>query len=254
MASSFIAARAVCPLATSLAKLEARTPLSTEAREAFLALPYRRRDVSSHRDLVREGDRTLRCHFLERGFVSRSKSVPDGRRQIVSFHIDGDLIDLNASLILVADHTIRTHEACSIVDISALDILRLVAEYPEIGRALWFDTLVEASIFREWALNLGRRAARERTAHLLLELGARSEKAGLGALDRFHLPLTQSDLADALGLTPIHVNRSLRALREAGYLTIERRVVTIPDVEALATMSAFRPLYLHPEGPRELSS
>ena len=240
-------------LTVALAKLERRGSFSCDARAAFLDLRHGRRSYPAQRDIVREGDRTTGCRFLEQGTISRCKLLPSGGRQIASFHISGDLIDLPSALLLVADHTLRTHEPSIVIDVSESDVLRLAETYPEIGRAFWFDTLVDASIFREWSLNLGRRSARERTAHLLMELGYRIENAQLGGRGDFVFPITQLDLSDALGLTPVHVNRSLKWLRDQRL--IETRIkgrMVIPDWDALGDFCAFRPLYLHPEGPRTL--
>jgi CRP-like cAMP-binding protein len=237
-------------LATALAKLERRGEFSPRARNAFLGLDAHSRSYPAQRDIVREGDVTERCRFLQSGTVSRSKLLPSGGRQIASLHIAGDLIDLPSALLLVVDHTLRTHEPSIVTDVSCLAILQLAEGYPEIGRAFWFDTLVDASIFREWSLNLGRRNAREKTAHLLMEMGYRMEQADLACKTEFTLPITQLDLSDALGLTPVHVSRSLKWLRDAGYVQMANQRVVIFDWAALASFCAFRPLYLHPEGPR----
>lgn len=156
------------------------------------------------------------------------------------------------ALLLVANHTLRTHEPCVVINVESVDVLRLAETFPEVGRAFWFDTLVDASIFREWSLNIGRRTARERTAHLLMEMGYRLADARLGDRGDFAFPITQVDLSDALGLTAVHVNRSLRWLRTQGLIETLRGRMVIPDWDALADYCAFRPLYLHPEGPRTL--
>lgn len=239
-------------LETALAKLERRGPFSNSARSAFLGLQHGRRSYPPQRDIVREGDPTKSCRFLQSGTLSRSKLLPNGGRQIASLHIAGDLVDLSSALLLFADHTLRTHEASVVIEVDGATILRLAQDYPELGRAFWFDTLVDASIFREWSLNLGRRSARERTAHLLMEMGYRSDEAEIGGRCDFPFPVTQLDLADALGLTPVHVNRSLKWLREQGLIRTSKRRMIIPDWDMLADFCAFRPLYLHPEGPRAL--
>ncbi|MCW1432225.1 Crp/Fnr family transcriptional regulator [Novosphingobium sp. JCM 18896] len=241
-------------LSPPLAKLERRGRFSSEARKAFLAMPYQRQAIETRTDIVREGERTRGCSFIESGTVSRSKLLPSGGRQIVSFHIAGDLVDLQSALLIVADHTLRTHEPSFVVKVSERAILKVAEDFPEIGRSFWFDTMVDASIFREWSLNLGRRSARERTGHLLLELGYKSEAAGLSPRSEYRLPMTQLDLADALGLTVVHVCRSLKWLREMGLLHLDRTRVVIPDWDALAHFAQFQPLYLHPEGPRALAS
>lgn len=240
-------------LSRPLARLERRGKFSAAAREAFLDMPVHRQAFDTHTDIIREGDKTKGCSFLESGMVSRSKLLPNGGRQIAAFHVAGDLVDLQSALLIVADHTLRTHGPSVLVRVSDSVILNLAQDFPELGRSFWFDTLVDASIFREWSLNLGRRNARERTGHILMQLGYRSEEADLAARGDYPLPITQSDLADALGLTVVHVCRSLKWLREMGLVSLDRKRVVIPDWDALAHFSQFQPLYLHPEGPRALA-
>lgn len=240
-------------LSGALEKLERRASFSPQARAAFLDLSGDRRSYAAQADIIREGDPTKTCRFLESGMISRSKLLPNGGRQIAAFHIAGDLVDLPAALLLVADHTLRTHSPSVLVSVNNMAILRLAQDFPEIGRAFWFDTLVDASIFREWSLNLGRRTARERTAHLLMEIGYRTEEAKIGSRDDFSFPVTQVDLADALGMTVVHVNRSLGWLRKAGFIKVLKKRIVIADWDALAHFAAFQPLYLHPEGPRTLA-
>ncbi|MGB3379637.1 Crp/Fnr family transcriptional regulator [Allopontixanthobacter sediminis] len=130
------------------------------------------------------------------------------------------------------------------------DILDLAAKYPEWGRAFWFDTLVEASIFREWTVCLGRRNAVARVAHLLLEFSVRFEMTGNGDGKSFILPITQADIADAVGLSAVHTNRSIQHLRQSGEISTDGRTVTIEDYAALEKVALFDPAYLHLGGPR----
>jgi CRP-like cAMP-binding protein len=234
-----------------LAKLERRLPLSPEAREAFLAIPTQARDYAPYQDVVREGDRTGRACLVETGMVSRYKTLRSGARQIMSFHIPGDLVDLQSVLVVVADHGIRTHTATRILTVAHSDLLNLAARYPEIGRAFWFDTLIDASIFREWTVNIGRRSSRERTAHLILELATLHEAAGLVEADTFDFPITQSDLSDALGMTAVHLNRVLQGMRKDRLIRTHGRSITIENKAELKALAGFDPTYLHPEGPRQ---
>jgi CRP-like cAMP-binding protein len=238
-------------LARYAAKLDARTPLSPGARDRLLALPVRREEFSTHRHIVHEGERTTRSFYLESGFVSCSKGLRDGARQIVSFHVPGEMVDLQSALVTVSDHGIYTHAPSAVLSIAHADILDLVEDSPEIGRALWFDTLVDAAVFREWTLNIGRRSAVTGTAHLLLELFFRFKAAGLTNGNAFELPATQADLADALGLSAVHMNRSLQTLRGERLIRTFQRTVTIENMEAMVHLAEFDPSYMHPEGPRE---
>lgn len=233
-----------------VAKLERRGALSDAGRAALLALPIRRQTFAANRDIVREGDRPDHCCYVETGLVSRYKILRNGGRQIVSFHIPGDMIDLPSALVIVADHSIRTHTQTSILSIGHGDVLRLAAEYPDVGRAFWFDTLCDAAIFREWTVNVGRRDARERTAHLLLEFAYRYKIIGALDKDAFELPISQLDLSDALGMTAVHLNRTLQWLRKEGYIRTHSGKMSIENWPEMMRLSGFTPAYLHPEGPR----
>lgn len=192
-----------------LRRIEDRAPLSDIARTAFFALRPRAEKYANYRDIVREGEPTRGCCLLAEGFVSRYKTLPSGGRQINSFHYGGEMVDLQSALLLVSDHGIRAHVATTVLVYETDDILKLTTDYPEWGRALWFDTLVDAAIFREWMLNVGRRPAVSRIAHLLLELAWRSHQAGVSDGRTFAMPVTQLDVADATGLSAVHTNRSI---------------------------------------------
>ena len=238
------------PESLYLNKIEKRAPLSCAARAAFLALPTRERTFGTYRDIVREGDRTTHSCFIKSGLVSRYKTLRSGARAIVSFHIRGDKVDLQSSLVLIADHGIRTHVPTTIIEYQHDDLLRIAADYPEVARAFWFDTLIDSSIFREWTLNVGRRTARERIAHLLLEMAWRMREAGLIDGHTMVLPISQADLADAVGISPVHINRSLQALRAEGLIRTYGKTVVIEKWDEMAELSDFTPVYMHPEGPR----
>jgi CRP-like cAMP-binding protein len=234
-----------------LGKLSARSAISPAATRAFLGIPAEVESFDTYRDLVREGEQTKACCLMASGMVSRYKTLSSGGRQIVSFHIVGDMVDLQSCLMRIADHGIRAHTPVTIVKFGYADILRLAEQYPDLGRAFWFDTLVDAAIFREWTLNVGRRAGRERVAHLLLEFAYRLERAGLSDGTEFALPVTQADLADAVGMSPVHVNRSLQWLRSNRLIRTQGKVVTITDMPRLVHLADFHATYLHPEGPRQ---
>lgn len=235
-----------------LAKLERRQRLSPAAAAAFAGIPSQLRVYEANQYVVSEGDRPKQCRFVQSGLVSRYKTLRNGSRQIVSFHIAGDMVDLQSVLTQLADDGVQTHTRTELVAIDHGDILRLIEDFPEIGRALWFDTLVDAGIFREWTVNVGRRDARERTAHLLLEFAWRLNAAGLMDGDSFELPINQVDMSDALGISPVHLNRTLQWLRAARLIHTHSRTIILQDREGLVRLSGFSPEYLHPEGPRQL--
>lgn len=235
----------------ALAKIERRRPLSAIARKAFLQLPHRRCIVSKHTELMRAGDRPNESIFLERGMLGRSKFDDAGARQIVSLHVPGDMVDLQSLMFEVADHGISAETDSVVLYILHREILALTDCFPEIRRALWFDTLVDAALYREWTLNVGRRNAMTRVAHLLMEIGYRLEEAGMGRRDAFSFRMSQVGLADATGLTPVHVSRVLSRLKTEGILRWHSSgEVEIPDWDNAAKVVGFEPDYLHVEGPR----
>lgn len=229
----------------ALRKLE-RTALLTEAdRDAVRQLRHRREHAPAMRHLAREGDRANECCILIDGFACRYKTASGGGRQIVSFHVPGDFLDLQHLLFERADHSIQTVTPATIAWVRC-DALRAIArERPAVGEALWRDTLVEASIFREWVLNVGRRDAMTRVAHMLCEFAARCETAGIGTPRRLRLPMTQEHIADATGLTPVHVNRMLRMLRDQGVIGGTGKQIEIANWQRMHAVADFRPDYLH---------
>lgn len=234
-----------------LRKVEGRHPMPPQARQALFDLPRGEASYKTYQDILREGERTKRCFLLASGVVSRYKTLPNGGRQINSFHLPGDMVDLQSALLLQADHAIRTHSPVTIVTFDCQDMLKLAEDYPEWGRAFWFDTMVDSAIFREWMLNVGRRSAVSRIAHLLLELAWRLEAIGESDGKKFVMPVTQGDLADAVGLSAVHTNRSLQKLREDELIRSYGRTVIIENPEELARIGTFDSRYMHPEGPRQ---
>lgn len=213
---------------------------------AVLDLPRSIRDVPRETLVVREGESAQHCTVLLSGYMFRQKIVtPEGRRQILGVQFPGEIVDLQNSLLDRADHNIQALTRCSVAHIPIEALLALSFERPGVGRAFWTACLINGAIFRELAASLGRRDARSRLAHFLCEFGVRSELAGLGSRSAFELPMTQDHIADAMGLTPIHVNRSLRSLDATRLIVRASRSITIPDFEALAQAGDFNTDYLH---------
>jgi CRP-like cAMP-binding protein len=236
-------------LAPVVAKLTRRSPLDPVEIDALLALPHRLMDKDAASYLVREGDRALDCVALLSGFAHRSKTTGAGGRQILSIHLRGDLLDLQNGLLARADHSVQALSAVKVAFIPYRAILDLAAAYPAIARALWRDTLVDGSIFREWIVNVGRRDARQRISHLLCELAVRQEAAGLCQAPRYEWPMTQEQIGDATGLTPVHVNRTLQGMRSRGLLSTDKRSVTITNWPKLQAEGDFNRAYLHEPEP-----
>ncbi|MES2445376.1 MAG: Crp/Fnr family transcriptional regulator [Pseudomonadota bacterium] len=232
-------------LAPMAKRLGRGAALTSDDCAAVLAMPHVAREFEAGQYLLREGDRPKYCSFMLSGFTYRHKFVGDGGRQIVSIHIPGDFIDLQNMLLDTADHNIQALTGSVVAQVDVEVVAAHSFAHPGLGRGFWRESLVEASIFREWVANIGRRDARSRTAHLLCELATRREAAGLGARDTFELPMTQEQLGDALGLTAVHVNRTLKALHDDGLITRSKRSVSIADWARLRDTADFTSGYLH---------
>jgi CRP-like cAMP-binding protein len=223
--------------------------LDADDRAAVLALPHTIRTVEQHHYLVREFDNATNCCVLLKGFAVRQKLVVGGNRQICSIHMKGDLVDLQNSLLGEADHSVQMLTAGRVARIPREEIARIAYERPAVGKAMWMDTLVDGSIFREWIANIGRRDARARIAHLLCEFALRLKVAGLGEQTNYELPMTQEQLADATGLTSVHVNRTIKALESEGLIRrSSARSIIIGDWRKLADAGDFNSAYLHLHG------
>ena len=195
--------------------------------------------VTAHRDLTESV-------FLIEGFVSRQRELPDGRRQILAIHVPGDFVDLHGLLLKRLDHDVCALSSVRFALASHERLRAIAAEFPALTRKLWFVTTVDAAIHRQWIAMLSRPAV-ERVAHFFCELHARLSVVGRITADGYALPLTQTDLADATALTPVHVNRTLRHLRERGLVNFRSGRVSIGDMAGLEKIARFDPdyLYLH---------
>lgn len=233
-------------LAMMLRKLKLWVPLDAGDEEALLALPHAVLTVPKRKTIISEGDFVGHCYVVLSGFCVRYKLVGDGGRQIVSIHMKGDLVDLQNAVVGVADHSVQTLTVCKMAKIPIAAIHELTDSHPRIKDAMWHDTLVDGSIYREWVANVGRRDAHTRIAHLLCEFALKLEAVSLGEQLDYELPMTQDEIADATGLTPVHVNRTLMDLAREGL--IERatpRSVVIGNWKRLAAAGDFDPAYLH---------
>lgn len=226
-------------------RLESRSPLPDADRQILMSVPHGVRRLAAGAHLVRDGEPPEQCTLLLSGFAYRYKITGDGARQIVSLHMASDFVDLQNSFLQVSDNSVQTLTEAEVACIPLQAIRDITRDRPAIARALWIDTLVESSIFREWVVNVGRRDSRARVAHILCEFSLRLEAAGLARDHRYELPMTQEQLADAVGLTSVHVNRVLRHLGEAGLISRDRRSITIEDWQRLREAGDFNERYLH---------
>lgn len=226
-------------------RLEAYTRLSTADKAALQRITKVSRIIAPRRDLIREGEKPAFVHLIVDGWACRYKTLPDGRRQIVSFFVPGDFCDLNVYVLKQMDHSLGAITRISVADISREEMDELTANHPRITQALWWESLVTNAIQREWTLNIGQRTAYERIGHLLVEMYMRLNTIGLTQNGSCDFPLTQTDLADATGLTAVHVNRTLQELRRDGLIELERKRLNIPNMQKLKEVSMFNANYLH---------
>ena len=229
-------------------KLQLWKRLGEEECAALLALPHEVEELAPSAYVVREGQQTKHSCLLISGFAFRQKVARSGARSINAVHMQGDIVDLQNSLLGRADHSVQALTRARIARIPREAIVALAFQFPNPGMAMWYDTLVDASIFREWILNIARRDAQTRIAHLLCEFGVRLESLGLSDRSSYEFPMTQEQLADATGLTPVHVNRSLRELEERGLITRTARYLCVADWSLLKQAGEFDVAYLHLEG------
>jgi CRP-like cAMP-binding protein len=226
-------------------KLESIVDLSEEERQAVLGLPLTIKTVGADQDLVRDGERPSECCVLIEGFACRYKLLPDGKRQIMSFHIPGDIPDLQSLHLKVMDHSLGTLVPSKVGFVPHNDVRALVRRCPRVGDALWRDTLIDAAVFREWMIGIGRRSAYTRIAHVLCELLVRMRSVGLADGNDMELAVTQAELGDALGLSTVHVNRVLQELRGDGLIVLRGRFLSVQDWPGLKKAGEFDVAYLH---------
>jgi len=195
--------------------------------------------------LVSEGEQLDRIRIVLAGWLSRYKTLEDGRRQIVNFVLPGETCDAHAYLLPRIDHSIGTLTPVIYTEIERERFEELVESDRGLAEAIWCETLSNSSIQREWALNIGRRIALERVAHLLCEIVERLRPVGLLEGKSCAFPITQMDLADATGLSVVHLNRTLQELRASGLIVLRERMLTISDLDVLKNVGLFDASYLH---------
>lgn len=226
-------------------KLAVFAPLSDAERDALKGLAGHTRRYAAREDVIRQGDRTEHVNLLLEGFACRYKTLEDGRRQILSFFVPGDICDLNVFILERMDHSIGAMSPCLFGAIPRRLIDEVTQAHPRLTRALWWSTLVEEAIAREWLMNVGQRSAYERAAHLFCELYWRLRVVGLVRDGTFDFPVTQTELGDALGLSAVHVNRTMQELRRDGLISTQGRELTVLNLEDLEHAGMFDPSYLH---------
>ena len=231
-------------------KLESFLELTDEDRGALNALVPRFRQVGPRTDLIQEGDAPEFVYLILDGYACRYKVLPDGQRQIMAYLLPGDFCDLNVFILDQMDHSIATISPCQVVEIPRQSIETVMADRPRINQALWGCALVDEAVLREWLVNVGGRPANQRISHLLCELLLRLEAVGRVTGNSYDFPFTQADIADTMGLSNVHVNRTIQELRAMGLIELKRRSLTILDVDRLKAYCGFNPNYLHLKNSR----
>jgi CRP-like cAMP-binding protein len=228
-------------------RLESIFTLTDDERQALQDLPMQVVDLGADQDIVREGDRPTQCCLFLEGLRCAYKMTADGKRQIVTFTIPGDIPDLQSLHLKVLDTSVGTLEPSKVGFIQHEDLHKLCKRHYRIASALWRETLIDASIFRSWMLSIGQRAAYNRVAHLLCEMLVRLKAVGLAEDHACDLPITQAEFGDALGLSTVHVNRVLQQLRAEGLISTKGARLTVPDWDKLQDVGDFDATYLHLE-------
>jgi CRP-like cAMP-binding protein len=240
--------RTPTPIQLLILKLENFTELSDEEKRDLHEAAGPVRAYSSHEDLIREGEHATGVSVVVSGFACRHKMLPDGRRQIIGYFLPGDMCDARVFILKRMDHTISTLAPSSVAVLSRESILDLTSRYPRLTRAFWWNTLVEEAISRQWLVSIGQRTALERIAHLFCEIYVRLQAVGLATSEGCELPVTQSELADTVALSTVHVNRTLKELRRVGLVSMSNKSLVIHDFAGLRSLAMFDAGYLHLEG------
>jgi CRP-like cAMP-binding protein len=233
------------PLSPLITKLESIATLSDDERAAVESLPVRVQVIRARQDIVRDGDTASRCCLLIEGWACRYKILGEGKRQIFSFHIAGDIPDLQSLHIPQMDHSLATMTQATVAFIPHEAMRDLTARFPNMAAVLWRDTLVDAAIFRAWMMGMGQRSAYDHLAHLFCELYLKQEAVGLAGEHRCPLPMSQIELADALGISNVHINRVLKEMRGKGLVTLQGNTLVIQAWDELIRAAEFDETYLH---------
>ena len=228
-----------------LKKLRVRDQVSAEEERVIRALAGEQASFPADRTVIRHGQDVHSSTLLLEGWMARVKDLPNGQRQIVEISVPGDFTDLHGFTLKKLDHDIVTLTACKAALVPHERLKELTKRHPHLTRLYWFMTNLDAAIHREWTLSLGCRTAIARMAHLLCELNVRLGITGLAHGDSYDFPLTQVELGECLGLTAVHVNRTLQELRRNDLIELSNRRVTIRDLPALKAIAEFDDAYLY---------
>jgi CRP-like cAMP-binding protein len=226
-------------------RLQSCGRLSASSLAALHAAPWTVLRYQEGERLARQGERPESVCLVLSGLVCRAKLLDDGGRQILSFHLAGDFVDVPGLFLATLDHEITALTPVQVARVTHEPMLALIEAHPDLGRALWRETVLDLAIQAEWTANVGRRTAYKRIAHLFCEVALRMDVKAAGASPHYRLPLTQAEIADVVGLSVVHVNRVLQQLRAEKLITFAQGRLTVLDREALRSAGGFSPDYLH---------
>jgi CRP-like cAMP-binding protein len=232
-------------ISVHLKKLRRRIDLSPEEERAIRGAVAETRNVRADQILVRSGEQLSSSTVLLDGWLARSKDLPGGERQVTELHVAGDFADLHGFTLKRLDHDVMSLSDCVVAVVPHERLQEITESFPRLGRVYWFSSNVDAAITRELALSLGQRSALSRMAHLLCELHVRLNIVGRAGSDGYEFPLTQRELAECLGLTVVHANRTIQELRRRGLVEVANKKVTILNRPGLEGVAEFDPSYLY---------
>jgi CRP-like cAMP-binding protein len=227
-----------------LLKLRRFDTVSAEEEQALGDAVWKTASFNRGQTIVKAKTELDFSNLLVEGFVQRQKDLKSGARLTLQLAIPGDFVDLHALLLKQLDHDVVAVSDCRMVFFKHEKLREVIDEHLHLGRLLWLSTIVDAAIHREWMLSLGRRSAKSRLAHLFCELQVRLTAAGMASHGTYDLPLSQTELSEILGLTAVHVNRTLKELREDGLLTFKGKLVEVQNWDRLVELAEFDPFYL----------
>ena len=228
-----------------ITRLRTTSALDDQDVQTVRSLPVVVKHYQAGQAIVRDGDRPVECCLLSQGFCIRSKTTSNGRRQILSIHVPGEIPDLQSLHLQVLDHDLTTLTECTLGFISHVSLREITRRRPNVAEIFWRDTLIDAAMFRDWIVNVGQRAASNRLAHIIVELRERLKLIGMVHGARFEMPLTQEQLGEAMGITSVHVSRIVKQLRDDNILELHRGSVTVIDEQKFLELADFDGLYLH---------
>jgi CRP-like cAMP-binding protein len=232
------------PVSSLVQTLARRDTLSPRDCELLASLPFRLRAYQRGEDIIVANSRPHESCLIVEGFAARTVDFEDGTRQVTGVEVPGDFVDLDALLLRQIDHSVVALTACTMGFTPHEDLHRVIGQAPHLGRMLWLATVIDGAIQRMWIANFGRRSAVTHLAHFVCEIYLRLEAAGLARGGQFDFPVSQQQLSEVLGLSAVHMNRTVQELRRTGLLTWAGGKIRILDFEGLAALAAFDPTYL----------